>query len=432
MLKIFISKYTKNPYIIPQDAGDYTGILKYHNPSHKQWFNSIYTYNKKYPKLLPIWDEIIIMLIKSYFNMQNKDINEKLKTRYLKYRWRKKSPRKVWVSKAELKHTADRVIINIFIYDRNKKFMLLKTNVLYKTFIKNRIQKFFKDVKIAKSYLFTNTWKYVTNFYRKKAIEYFNILQIENNNMLSIYNSIKNNIIYKNFEIYKINFLYKTLKKEILIMFYHQMILLNNIKTKNAHIFPLVKLLTKIYKKKVIFNIVRLKYYFLNSDILTQMIVYKLKDRKYNPTRILNKVYVYTPKFNPKLIIRQLTKLKGTQNHIIENEFINTNIDYKDELNEVLNNFYKLNNYNVLDNLKYKMVMGIKLEASGRLTRRFVAQRAVYKYRYIGGIKNIDSSYRGISSTMIRNTLKSNVQFSKLSSIRRTGAFGLKGWIGGV
>ncbi len=103
-------------------------------------------------------------------------------------------------------------------------------------------------------------------------------------------------------------------------MFYQQMILLNNIKTKNAHIFPLVKLLTKIYKKKVIFNIIRLKYYFLNSDILTQMIVYKLKNRKYSPGRILNKVSVYTPKFNPKLIIRQATKFKGAQNHIIRDE----------------------------------------------------------------------------------------------------------------
>jgi hypothetical protein len=72
---------------------------------------------------------------------------------------------------------------------------------------------------------------------------------------------------------------------------------------------------------------------------------------------------------------------------------------------------------------------GVRLEARGRLTRRFTASRSVFKVKWKGSIKNLDSSYKKLSSVILRGHVKSNVQYTVINSKTRNGAFGLKGWI---
>ena len=81
----------------------------------------------------------------------------------------------------------------------------------------------------------------------------------------------------------------------------------------------------------------------------------------------------------------------------------------------------------VLDSINNKSITGIRLEATGRLTRRYVAARSIHKLRYKGNLKNLDSSYKGFSSVLLRGHAKSNVQYTKLKSKRKIGSFGLKG-----
>ncbi len=83
----------------------------------------------------------------------------------------------------------------------------------------------------------------------------------------------------------------------------------------------------------------------------------------------------------------------------------------------------------VLDSINNKSITGIRLEATGRLTRRNVAARSIHKLRYKGNLKNMDSSYKGFSSVLLRGHAKSNVQYTKLKSKLRIGSFGLKGWV---
>ena len=45
-----------------------TGKMKHFTPAAQEWFNSIYSYNKNYSKLLPIADKNLIFLLDSYFN----------------------------------------------------------------------------------------------------------------------------------------------------------------------------------------------------------------------------------------------------------------------------------------------------------------------------------------------------------------------------
>jgi hypothetical protein len=47
--------------------------------------------------------------------------------------------------------------------------------------------------------------------------------------------------------------------------------------------------------------------------------------------------------------------------------------------------------------------------------------------KYKGGLKNVDSSFKGIPAVMLRGVVKSNVQYSFLSSKNRIGAYGVKG-----
>jgi hypothetical protein len=74
---------------------------------------------------------------------------------------------------------------------------------------------------------------------------------------------------------------------------------------------------------------------------------------------------------------------------------------------------------------------GIRLEIKGRLTKRYRADRAIYKIKWKGGLKNIDSSFRGLSTVLLRGYLKPNVSYSINKSKRRVGSFAVKGWISG-
>jgi hypothetical protein len=92
-------------------------------------------------------------------------------------------------------------------------------------------------------------------------------------------------------------------------------------------------------------------------------------------------------------------------------------------------------NVKVLNQIRYKWVTGVRLEAAGRLTRRYTASRSVFKFRYKGNLKNIDYSLKtdvtkkNISTIMLRNQVQPNLQYSFAKSKRRIGAFGIKGWI---
>ena len=95
-----------------------------------------------------------------------------------------------------------------------------------------------------------------------------------------------------------------------------------------------------------------------------------------------------------------------------------------------LSNEYSMRDI-ILDNIKYKNIGGVRLSVKGRLTKRYRADRAVFKLRWKGGLKNIDSAFKGLSTATYRGFMDSNVESSRLSSKRRIGAFGIKSWVAG-
>ena len=492
---IFIKKLKDNVKIIPLNKTKNTlGPMRYFPPISQEWFNSIYAYNSLYTKNITIADKNLSKLIKSYFNLYfNKNL---LNSKRILTRFRRLAVNKVFISKAELKHTSNKVIITLYVYNEERRALLNRIkrieNMLFPSFkfisgkvYKNKILSLYEKLNIIKkekvnfSFWLEDIIKHMIEEINleKKVLETINKLNLRSQkileikaleesvkNILTIITACKNDPIYlNNYENIYDKFFSKTLlDKEIIAITYFKLLLsLNKSKFEDKFLLSLKPFIHKIYNKEVKFNIVNLKAIYLNSDIFTQAISLKLRNRNNRLLTVLN-YFLYMvklPKVNlskerfahikiKNLWINRVKNLsfesfnlktkKDNINQLLTGLFTDSNFLKKLERKEPYKNYNKsktsissnLLNY-VLSILKYKSMSGIRLEAKGRLTRRFTASRSVFKIKWKGSLKNIDSSYRGLSSVILRGHVKSNVQYSIVNSKTRNGAFGLKGWISG-
>ena len=170
-----------------------------------------------------------------------------------------------------------------------------------------------------------------------------------------------------------------------------------------------------------------MKYLYLESGILTNAIVRKLNYRKNRLLRVLKKVIysVKIPKLHPFLYIPAWASAGSKimkKNHILESGSVDAPLNfYSRTINSIPNI--------VFNDLKYKHVIGVRLEGKGRLTKRLTASRSVYKYKYRGSLKNIYSSYQELPAVMLKGFAKSNTQYVNINSKNRNGSFGVKSWV---
>jgi hypothetical protein len=143
----------------------------------------------------------------------------------------------------------------------------------------------------------------------------------------------------------------------------------------------------------------------LNSDIFTQAVSLKLRNRD-------NKLYRVLKSSLRKLKIRNVSRARRLKKGNIHKNIVNqirndyihsmfTKNNVKDRLNNLLLEYFpssdnlrlnilnfpkakrkviSLENY-IYSILKHRQIRGIKVEAKGRLTRRFTASRSVFKMR---------------------------------------------------
>ena len=104
------------------------GFTKYLQPIVKEWKNSVYNYNSNNTINFPVYDLNINSLIKSYFNLyfNHKYLNHK----YISRKKKRRSFNKIFVSKAEIKHTNSKAIVTIYIYNKEKLSLLKKIRKL--------------------------------------------------------------------------------------------------------------------------------------------------------------------------------------------------------------------------------------------------------------------------------------------------------------
>jgi hypothetical protein len=205
---------------------------------------------------------------------------------------------------------------------------------------------------------------------------------------------------------------------------------LNNSKFEDKFLSKLSLLISKYYNKKVEFNIVNLNSIAYNTDIFTQILTLKLKREKTSPMKTISQLFsrIHLSKVNT--IIERGRIQKQVDFELIENKYKYLNLNYitelekqdkgfyKDNLNKLLYNLYyktilnssslnnksslSLNNQNsdldlsslglnkayylklrniIFDNIKYKGMGGARFFVKGRLTKRYRADRAVFKLK---------------------------------------------------
>lgn len=204
----------------------------------------------------------------------------------------------------------------------------------------------------------------------------------------------------------------------LLYQYFVAMLCYNNYKFKSNNLLGLKNILSKIYNKKVELNIVNLKYLHLNTDILSESMVKKLKNRSNRLLKVLKKALSI-------IKIPYLIKyFENDSNISYLNDFSSPLITNKELISQNISNDDIQNS--AFDSIRHKTINGARLEGKGRLTRRLTASRSIFKYKYKGGLKNIDSSYKNKSAIVLRGNVKSNVQYTLINSKTRNGAFGMK------
>lgn len=508
-----------------------TGIIRHFPPASQEWFNSVYAYNNDYIKGLPAKDKSLMRILKGYFNMF---IHHKvLNTKYISNVYKKRSPKKIFVGKGELKHTNSKVIITFYVYNTEKISLKREFKRLFKSLYSIK-QKNILNIRGKKTVVYTDipleryitldtngeiikdlkgneiitynrpytikeflalpkyiptkrgdgslntqntpntSFAYQTTYYEaycsvlglildgltsyllvlNKYYEYLTklvaIKVLSDKEKLLIFTKKTDKFYaykYPNYSYYK-DLALKSYQDSLYRLRY--LLKFNSVKFENPFIVRLTNLVEQLYGKKVEFNIVNLKKLHLNSDILTQAIVLKLKNRK---NRYLSVLRSSLNKVKLPNVSRVSEKSIENNNEYFTNKIRNTyindmfshDITKVDSLNELLSTFFpsanklsidtgfspvkrniSLKNY-VFRYLKHFKLAGVRLEAKGRLSKRFTASRSLFKLNFKGGLKNVDSSFKGLSTVMLRGDAKSNVQYSMLHSKYRIGAFGVKG-----
>ena len=439
---------------------DKLNTFKHFPSSVREWDNSIFVYNKNALPLIPSISKLALKLIKGYFSLYNWKIEKKLRTKIIRNKHRRLTSSKIYLSKGEFKHTNNKVIITLYTFNRQKNnyILKLKKRFIKKILRKKPLKKFLrKSIKINNylSFFYKTSLFHNYNYIRPKKnlilnktkprsvkIRIINKVRIRNmkflmkklknikiKSILALHKASKNkhyiiNVLDKLYMMKKIKGvsrynkrmlryiktfytwrIRKYLRKIIKYIYFKQLIYINKSKFNYTYLQYLKNYLQVLFNKNVEFNFINLKNFYLNSDILSESFLLKIKRKRGKLlnliTNLQNKIKIKRKVFKGKPV--KIFNLKTKKN---------------------------LNKY-IINNLKYKHITGFRLEASGRLTKRHTASRSISKIKYKGNLWNIDSSLGCLSSILLKGNLNSNLQYTKLNSKTNIGSFGLKGWVSG-
>lgn len=435
-MKIFNFNRNKNYKIIPlRTKNSDWGKNKYLPSFSNEWKNTTYSYNKEELKNLPIYNLHINKLIKAYFNLYFKDSKFLDKTKDIFIKKRRIFLKKIYVSDAEIKHTANKAIITLYTFDKEKKVLRniytkvnkkIKNNLLrkYLNYYKGNIQNLFVVFKQS----------YLINYTNKKIL--FLHLKL---------NTLKKFLLIKNLYSKKVlsAFIYKYYKSNLKFLRKYDLrySIIENKFTKNTFLPKLTFFLEEILGKKIEYNIINVKSITYNPDLFIDALTLKLRKKRIRTHSILSSL-LYRVRLPIVNTIKERTYVKRNKDI---NLFVNKYKDLKvisniygknlDNLLKEMNNYkFKLNknihNF-IFNSIGYKNLGGMRLKLDGRLTKRYRADRSVHLLRWKGGLKNIDSSFQRLSAVLFRGNLESNNAYSWAKSKRRVGSFAVKGWISG-
>jgi hypothetical protein len=328
--------------------------LKYnkHNFYHNEWYTNAYYFNK----YMNIHENIFI---KNIYSILNVFFNKKSIVGNTIYNG---LFNKIYFIISDLKHYSNKIVINIYVYNRQKIFILRKLKFL----IVNK-----------------------------------NTYYINNKNM-----SLKEKLININNKLY-------------LYRYYASILYINNISFSSYNLVNIKEIFYNIFSKKIQFNITNVKYIHLNNNILLESLTKKLnKNRKIPVLRLIRKILTYAKvaKLHSILKVNKLSK------------YISDKItgNYSDILKfKYLKKLHK----SIFFNSANMHVVGLKLEARGRLTKRLVAARTIKKIKYKGSLNNIYSSINENSTILFKGFERSNINYKNANKHNLLGSYSIKYWV---
>lgn len=135
---IFRKKIKDNYKIIPMNnTKQYLGSNRHYPVATKEWNNSIYSYNNNSLKNITTANKSLTDLLQIYFNLYfSKDL---LGNKYIPAKDKSLFFSKIYVGKPELKHTNDKVIIDLNVYNQEKLDIMSKMDIIvYMLFSKHK------------------------------------------------------------------------------------------------------------------------------------------------------------------------------------------------------------------------------------------------------------------------------------------------------
>jgi hypothetical protein len=419
-----------------------TGKVKLLPSFSKEWKNLAFFYNKNSLKNIPNNNIHINKIIRGYFNLYLKDsidlTNLSFKRIIRRLGRKTRSFSRIFVSNAEIKYVNHKAKITLYMVNREKnilkkKFFYLNKIIMGNSLKNNYYKHYKKSIIRIHSFLEKFNYKYIfiSSVVRKKDFMKYKLKYL---NRFIYFKHLYLNSIIKH-----IAYNYLKNYSKLLVKYKNKYTLTQS---KLSNLLPVLnETLQIILGKKIEYNVINIKSFSNNSDIFTNMLSILIKRRKKNISlakyisQILKKVRL--PKVNR---IKERTRITHNINKLLmkynDSKLIST-ITNSNNISSILNSYNELNinenkiHQSVFNSINYKNMSGMRIEVRGRLTKRYRADRAIYRLKYKGGLRNVYSSYQGISSVLFRGNTKSNASYSFLKSKRRIGSFAIKGWIGG-
>ena len=149
------------------------GKTRHYPPSIQEWSNSIYAYNKNLIKSLPVTDNLVNKILKSYFNLSLFHAKLKNKSRRLRIRFRRFTVNRIFLSRAEMKHTNNKVIITVYTYNRNLKYLYNRIRNLLSIIKRKKINKIWKKRRFYDYHVFFSLPRKL-KLIRKKSLNLIN------------------------------------------------------------------------------------------------------------------------------------------------------------------------------------------------------------------------------------------------------------------
>ncbi|CAK4033251.1 Hypothetical predicted protein [Lecanosticta acicola] len=166
-------------------------------------------------------------------------------------------------------------------------------------------------------------------------------------------------------------------------------------------------LISKIYRKPVELNLIKLRKPHLDADILSAVVAQQLKDRRNTPRRVIRDATWRAPL--PKA--QTVSEVLQAKHQRLPEQFHWSAF--------TMANTSSTNSSTILNKVALSQVSSVEVEAAGRLTKRLTANRSQRKMARHG------ATAKG-EGPIVRGFRKAHVQYGFSGGKRRVGQFGIR------